>query len=83
MFTRLRDLIADVSAERLRVKHVGVDDGNLWFTRWGNDAAAEIQIGTAAGGEPPFLIEGMTENQRLLTSDIAAAAATIESWLRP
>jgi len=33
VFTRLRDLIADVSVERLRVKHVSVDDDNLWFTR--------------------------------------------------
>jgi len=82
VFARLRDFTAHISVEWLQVKHPGADDDNLWFIRLGNDAATEVQIETAANGEPPFLIEGMADNQRLRTSDIDEAAATIEHWLR-
>lgn len=79
---QLRDIVGVVSVERLQVRHAGVDDDDLWFIRVGDDAAAEVQIETGADGNPPFLIEGMADDQRLVTSDTAEAAITIERWLR-
>jgi hypothetical protein len=77
VFVQLRRIVVGVSVERLPVKHAGADDDDLWFIRVGNDAAAEVQIETGVDGSPPFLIEGMADDQRLVTSDTAEAATTM------
>jgi hypothetical protein len=79
VFASLHAAMASLSIERLQVRNPN-DDNNLWFI----SAAGlpdDIQIDAHPGGQPPFLIEGNGEGQRLSTSDVDEAVATILSWL--
>jgi hypothetical protein len=73
-----------VTIERLIVTHPG-DDDNVWRLSVGPQPWAtgqrNVQIDTAPGGTPPFLVEGDDEGQRLETSDPAEAAEAILRWL--
>jgi hypothetical protein len=62
--------------ERLTVTHP-VDDHNVYFLGDAEDYN-RVQVDTSPNGQPPFLIEG---TERLETSDLAEAIATIVTWL--
>lgn len=70
---------ANLSIQRLRVSHPA-DDDNLWFIGVAGQPD-DVQIDAHPGGQPPFLIEGNDDGQRLSTSDTDEAVATILSWL--
>lgn len=62
--------------ERLEATHPA-DDDNVYFI--GDDRGAyRIQLDTAPGGQPLFLIENGGRHQ---TSKVTEAAAIIRSWL--
>jgi hypothetical protein len=66
--------------ERLTVLHPG-DDDNVYFL--GDDDHLDVvQIDTTEGGGPPFLMEGLGNGRRYVTSDPASAATMITAWLR-
>ena len=73
---RLRAQIPDLIVERLQQLHPG-DDDNVYFLgdRSGLD---RVQIDTAPGGHPPFLIAA---DQTVETSDSARATDLIRSLL--
>lgn len=73
---QLRAQIPDLAVERLQPPHPG-DDDNVYFLGDSSDLD-RVQLDTAPGGQPPFLIEA---DQRFQTTDPADAATTIHSWL--
>lgn len=81
IFETLEARFPDITIERLKVTHPGGDDDNLWFLRRGSNATYEMQIETRAGGEPPFLLEGDAEGQRVETSSAATAIRVAAEWL--
>jgi hypothetical protein len=62
--------------ERLTVVYPG-DDDNVYFIGDANRLDV-VQVDTAVGDQPPFLVEA---EQRFVTSDSDQAAATIIAWL--
>jgi hypothetical protein len=72
----LHTQIPGLVVERLQQPHPG-DDDNVYFLGIGSDLD-RVQVDTAPGGQPPFLIEA---DQRLQTADPAHATATIHTWL--
>jgi hypothetical protein len=73
---QLRQLVPGVIVERLQVTHPA-DDDNVYFVgdEYGRD---RIQIETAPGGQPPFVIE---DGGRSQISDTAEAVMLIRAWL--
>jgi hypothetical protein len=72
----LRAQIPALVVERLHQLHAG-DDDNVYFLGTGTDLD-RVQVETASGGQPPFLIEA---DQRLETADPVHATTTIHAWL--
>jgi len=77
VFDHLRREIPDLVVERLQVTHAG-DDDNVYFVGDGS-RRDRIQIDTAPGGQPPFVIENGGRSE---TSTLAEAFRIIKSWLR-
>lgn len=73
---QLRQQIPGLLVQRLQQPHPG-DDNNVYFI--GDVSHPDrVQIDTAPGGQPPFLIEA---NQRAETSDHTEATTLIHDWL--
>ena len=76
VFAQVRAVVPGLVVERLEVKYP-VDDDNVYFL--GNENGLDrVQIDTWPGGRPPFLVEA---DYRFETSDVAAVAAAVASWL--
>lgn len=76
VFAQLRAGVPGLVIERIEVTHAG-DDDNLFFV--GDERGFErVHVEVRPGGQPPFLIE---DAERLETSDVALAVATVRSWL--
>jgi hypothetical protein len=76
VFDQLRRHIPGLIVERLEATHPG-DDDNVYFI--GDEHGPDrIQLDTAPGGQPYFLIENGGRHQ---TSETTEAAVIIRSWL--
>jgi hypothetical protein len=72
----LRAQVPSLIVERLKMPHPG-DDDNVYFI--GDSSGLDrVQLDTAPGGQPSFLLEA---DQRLETTDPTHAATTIRGWL--
>lgn len=72
VFDTVRSQVPDVVIERLIVTHTA-DDDNVYFI--GDASGLDlVQIASAQGGSPPFLIEGIA---RFETLDAAAASSAV------
>jgi hypothetical protein len=73
---QLRQQIPGLVVERPQQPHPG-DDDNVYFI---GDASRldRVQIDTAPGGQPPFLIEA---DRQAETSDHAEATTLVHAWL--
>jgi hypothetical protein len=72
VFAAVRRAVPGLTVERLKVTHAA-DDDNVYFL--GDERGLDrVQVGTAPGGEPPFLIEA---DDRVEVSDVAEAAGAI------
>jgi len=78
VFDQLREHVPGLIIERLEVKHPADDDNLycLFFADW--DKFENIQVETADGGQPPFLIENGQQHE---TTDITEAVTLIRAWL--
>jgi len=73
---QLREQIPDLIVERLQQPHPG-DDDNIYFL--GDTSGLDrVQIDTAPGGQPPFVIAA---DQQVETNDSAHATALVHSLL--
>jgi hypothetical protein len=84
VIARVQDAVPGTMSERISVTHAA-DDDNVWWM-WKGPGPREIetrsvQIDTAPEGQPPFLVEGDDEGQRLATDDAVEAAAAVIRWL--
>jgi hypothetical protein len=84
VFSQVQQAVTDANFERLAVTHPA-DDDNVWWIWIGpgprDIGQRSVQIDTAPGGTPPFLVEGDGEGQWLQTSDAAEAGAAVIRWL--
>jgi hypothetical protein len=78
VFRTLREEFSALSIARLRAMHPSDDDNVWWLTLAG--AGADVQIDSAEGGEPPFMLESDTDRvSRVGTVD--AAVTALRPWL--
>ncbi|BCB83154.1 hypothetical protein Psuf_004670 [Phytohabitans suffuscus] len=78
VFDGLRATFPELWVERLRVTHAA-DDDNVWYLgRQGSDL--EIQIDSAPGGAPPFILESETALETV--DDVRTALERLSEWLR-
>jgi hypothetical protein len=76
VFDQLRRHVPGLTVERLEATHPA-DDDNVYFI--GDEHGPDrIQLDTAPGGQPLFLIENGDRHQ---TSETAEAALIIRGWL--
>lgn len=77
IFADLRRSFDDIHIERLTVTHPA-DDDNVWYiTRVGR--RGELQLDSAPGGAPPFLLE--SESERGRAGDVTTAVGKLTEWL--
>ena len=77
VFDRLRAQVPGLVIERLQVKYPA-DDDNVYFIGCGHDLDL-IQLDTADGGQPPFLIENGGRRHTTQTAEVATII--IRNWL--
>jgi hypothetical protein len=77
VFDALWTEFPEIKIERLTVTHPG-DDNNVWYIN-GTVRDFEIQLDTAPGGQPPFIVESNIEREK--PSNAADAIKIIRSWL--
>jgi hypothetical protein len=76
VFDQLREHLPGLIIERLEVTHPA-DDDNVYFI--GNDNQFDrVQVDTAPGGQPPFLIENGEQHE---TTDTTEAVTLIRARL--
>jgi hypothetical protein len=79
VFDQIREHVPGLLIERLEVKHPADDDNMyfLFFADW--DKFENIQVETAQGGQPPFLIENDGRHE---TTDPTEAVTLIRASLK-
>ncbi|MER7275863.1 hypothetical protein ABT369_15530 [Dactylosporangium sp. NPDC000244] len=74
VFRALREELPDLTIERVRRTHPGDDDNVWWLTL--AEADSDVQIDSAEGGEPPFVLESDTDPARRVAT-VAMAVTTL------
>jgi hypothetical protein len=77
VLSALRQTFADLRVERLEVTHPA-DDDYLWFISR-SSLDGEVQLESAPGGRPPFLLESDYEREQ--TDDVDVAVGLLQQWL--
>ncbi|MEV0095090.1 hypothetical protein [Streptomyces sp. NPDC050738] len=72
----MRHEVPGLVIERLVVTHAG--DDNVYFLG-AEPVLDRVQLDTAPGGQPPFLVEG--DDRVVAASEIAETVAAVRLWL--